>query len=340
MKQTDEKNRISQQTDDMNTQKANQLSADSTDTADELLEEAMASSIRRLSDEYRSIPVPPAMKERVQTAICKTDEPSGRSSEKNNSAKSSRRAPVIMLRTIQTTAAALLTITVLANLSPQTAYAMEKIPILGAITHVVTFRTYEKQEGKTEAKVEVPKIESENSSGFSQAAEKVNRSAEEYTNQIIEQFEADVAEDGSENPHALYSDYKVVTDNERFFTLRIDTLEIMASGAQSVKLYTIDKTTDQIVTLSDLFPDNNDYISFLSDAVKTQMRQNMEADSSLIYFLDQGMDSDFTSIKPDQDFYINESGHLVLVFDEYEVAPGYMGIVEIELPDSVYRLSS
>lgn len=35
------------------------------------------------------------------------------------------------------------------------------------------------------------------------------------------------------------------------------------------------------------------------------------------------------------DFYINESGKLVLVFDEYEVAHGYMGVVSFEIPTEV-----
>ena len=43
----------------------------------------------------------------------------------------------------------------------------------------------------------------------------------------------------------------------------------------------------------------------------------------------------FTTIKADQNFYITEEGKLVIVFDEYEVAPGYMGIVEFEIPTEV-----
>ena len=31
-------------------------------------------------------------------------------------------------------------------------------------------------------------------------------------------------------------------------------------------------------------------------------------------------------------FYVNEKGKLTLVFDKYEVAPGYMGMVEFSIP--------
>ena len=40
----------------------------------------------------------------------------------------------------------------------------------------------------------------------------------------------------------------------------------------------------------------------------------------------------FTSIADDQRFYINEAGNPVLIFEKYEIAPGYMGQPEFEVP--------
>ena len=34
----------------------------------------------------------------------------------------------------------------------------------------------------------------------------------------------------------------------------------------------------------------------------------------------------------DQSFYINERGNPVVVFAKYQIAPGYMGIQEFEVP--------
>lgn len=241
------------------------------------------------------------------------------------------------LRTAQTAAAALLVVTVLANTSAETAYAMSRIPVLGAITKVVTFRTYEQKNENSEAKVEVPKIEAGEGSGIIGAAEQVNKSVEDYTNQIIARFEEDVKREGEEAHIGLYTEYKVLADNNRFFTLKIETDEIMASGYQSAILYNIDKETDKILELKDMFPAGTDYVTLLSDAAKEVMRKNMQEDENKIYFLDDGMESDFQKIKENQNFYINDAGRMVLVFDEYDVAPGYMGLVEIELPDSVFH---
>ena len=46
---------------------------------------------------------------------------------------------------------------------------------------------------------------------------------------------------------------------------------------------------------------------------------------------------DFESVKEDTTFYVNEDGKLMIVFDEYEVAPGYMGSVEFEIPTAVVQ---
>ena len=46
-------------------------------------------------------------------------------------------------------------------------------------------------------------------------------------------------------------------------------------------------------------------------------------------------DENFRQIAENQDFYVNTDGHVVICFNEYEVAPGYMGCVEFVLADTV-----
>jgi len=57
-----------------------------------------------------------------------------------------------------------------------------------------------------------------------------------------------------------------------------------------------------------------------------------------MYYIPGGIWADdkcFKSISEEQNFYINDKGKLVIVFDEYEVAPGSMGCVEFVIPTSV-----
>ena len=87
-------------------------------------------------------------------------------------------------------AAAMLTITLLANLNPTTANAMEQIPVIGSIAKVVTFRTFEDKKGNFEADIQVPQVTLENS-GETQVP--ANKSIEEYANEFIADYEKELA---------------------------------------------------------------------------------------------------------------------------------------------------
>ncbi|WP_249651017.1 RsiV family protein, partial [Lysinibacillus sp. D4A3_S15] len=52
---------------------------------------------------------------------------------------------------------------------------------------------------------------------------------------------------------------------------------------------------------------------------------------------DEDLMEEFTAIQPDQQFYISDKGKLVLSFDKYDVAPGFMGVVEFEIPTDVLK---
>ena len=45
----------------------------------------------------------------------------------------------------------------------------------------------------------------------------------------------------------------------------------------------------------------------------------------------------FRSIAKDQNFYINQDGKLVISFNEYDVAPGYMGVAQFTIPTEVIQ---
>ena len=154
----------------------------------------------------------------------------------------------------------------------------------------------------------------------------------------IKSYQSDVAsiEDGENGNEAVNSSYQVVTDNDRLFALRIDTSIVMAGSNQYTKIYNIDKKTGNTITLNDLFQKDSDYLDRISEEIEKQMKENMEKDSNLQYFLDKDVDGySFDGIKNDVNFYVNKEGELTIVFDKYEVAPGYMGIVEFTIPTSV-----
>lgn len=275
-----------------------------------------------LKQEYGHIPVPEQARARMITGISQ-----GKKAKKG----------VIMMnfakRTGGTAAAAMLTITLLANLSPTTANAMEQIPLISSIAKVVTFRTFEDQKGNFEANIQVPQVTLENSS---QAQVPANQSMEDYVNQLISAYEKELADSNGEGHYGVNSSYKVITDNSKYLSIRIDTTLTMASGTQYVKIFNIDKATGSVVTLTDLLKNKPGALEAISDNIKQQMTDQMAADQNIIYNYNSEMpDEDFKSLTGDESYYINDKGELVIAFNEYDVAPGYMGSVEFTIPSSV-----
>ena len=216
---------------------------------------------------------------------------------------------------------------------------MEQVPVLGAIVKIVNFTTYsDKQEKKQmEATVKVPEVKVIGTDGkpLTRESKELNAAVSGYLDKIIQMYKKDVAavSDGEEGHEEITSDYRIVTNNERLFSLRVDTVIAMGGSDSFTKIYNIDKKTGKMITLKDLFHEGSDYKKRISDSIKEQMRAQMKKDSSKAYFLDDDQPEwDFKQIKDDADFYISDNGELTFVFDKYEVAPGYMGLVEFSVP--------
>ena len=224
-------------------------------------------------------------------------------------------------------AAALALFITVPNVSPTAAAAMADIPVLGAIVRVVTFRNYTYDDGYHSADVSVPEL------AGGAAAQEVSDQVRAYTDRLIARFEETCEKElGKEGYLGLDVSSTVVTDSDTWFTLRVDAVETQASGYQFSRFYHIDKTTDRVVTLEDLFREDADYVGVLSDEVRQQMEERMAEDREASYFPEE-----FTAIDPEQNFYFNGSGELVLVFEEYTIAPGSMGMPEFPIPADVYE---
>lgn len=224
-------------------------------------------------------------------------------------------------------AAAALVLVVVPNVSANAAYAMEQIPILGNVIRVVTIRNYQFENENYSADIQEVKLE-QGSGETENSIQTINESIEEMTDRLIARFEEQKELEGGHG--SMDTTHEVITDTDTWFTLRIDVTETAASGYQYQYYYHIDKTTGEIASLKNLFREGADYITPISENIKEQMRKEMQADESKIYWIDSEDEivEQFEAIGEDQNFYLNEDGWIVICFDEYEVAPGYMGLVE------------
>lgn len=235
-------------------------------------------------------------------------------------------------------AAAAAVLVIVPNTSAKAAYAMSQIPILGDVIKAVTIREYNYESERFQADIKEVQLEvdqsgEEGNPNMDQSVATINEDIDEMTNRLIKRFE-EQAEAG-ESYGGIYMDHEVMTNTDKWFTLKLDVAEVAGSGVQYQYYYHIDKTTGEIATLKDLFKEGADYVTPISENIKKQMRERMAADENLFYWLEENTEigTFFEKIKEDQNFYLNEEGQLVICFDEYEVAPGYMGLVEFTIED-------
>lgn len=296
--------------------------------------------LTKMKQEYEAIPIPEELRARVEAGI----QEGKLEAEKERKRIEMKKKKHSWMMAVKTTggavAAAAIAITVMANSGASISHAMAKIPVIGAIAEIVTFRSYEDSEGDMSADVKVPEVEIKNQDGSvnQESTDTINQSIQEYTDEIIAQYKADVEAAGGEGHQEVSLDYQVITDTDRLYSIRFNKLVVMASGEETVKIYHIDKQTGKLINLGDLFKESTNYIDPISNNIKEQMKAQMAADENVTYWLDsETPEWDFQSIKEDSTFYINEDGKLVIVFNEGDVGPMSMGTVEFVIPTDVIQ---
>ena len=185
------------------------------------------------------------------------------------------------------------------------------------------------QEDKISEEQEMESIRSALS--VADVSDSIRRTAEEK----VLSFENSLASETGYN--SLRFDHQVVTDSVDWLCFCVQAYTSAAEGFEQVTHFTFNKETGEAETLYSLFGDDEDYIPPISEYIVSQMRLRMKKDSDLQYWIDseEDQDYDFSEISPDQDFYFNEDGDLVICFNEGEAAPLYMGTQEFIIPDKV-----
>lgn len=247
---------------------------------------------------------------------------------------------------------------ILPNTSASVAHAMENIPILGKLVEVVTFRDYQYEDERNHADIEIPELvpqtfqqdevvsqetgealtQEENTEAVQEnlkkTTEEINAEIQKITSQIMEEFEGNLQYEWGYQDVMVKSE--VISTTQDYFTLKLICYQGAGSGAEWDYFYTIDLNTGERLQLKDLFKEGADYITPISENIKTQMREQMAADDMKHYWVDDEIEEwNFKQITDETSFYLNEAGNIVISFNEGDVAPMYMGCVEFVIPNEV-----
>lgn len=236
-------------------------------------------------------------------------------------------------------AATVLIFTATLNMSPTAAKALSDVPIIKNIVSVLTFREYSMNEDTYNANLKVPAVKGMKNQALENS---LNEKYLEENKKLYQEFTKDMEElKANGGGHmGVDSGYEVKTDNDQILSIGRWVVNTVGSSSTTMKYDTIDKQKEILITLPSLFKDDS-YIDVISANIQQQMRAQMKADENKVYWVKvpgedktSGFD-EFEKIAPDQNFYINNQGKLVISFDKYAVAPGYMGVTEFEIPTKV-----
>ncbi len=277
--------------------------------------------LNKLKKEYGDTEIPSELESLVKASI--------------QQAKSSRKKHRFLKQwTIGVTAAAALLVGSV-NMSPSFAQAMANVPVLGTIIEVFTVQQLTVDEDTYQADLASPAITGLANGGLQASLnEKYLAESQVKYNEFQKEMDSLKAENGGH--FGISSGYRVLTDNEQLFTLARYNLEVQASGYETISYDTIDKVNGVLLSLPALFKDDS-YIDVLNTYLVDDMQRQMKEDTGKVFFVEEEFGASFESIDPEQQFYITDTNKLVLSFDEYDVAPGYMGVVTIEIPTEVIK---
>ncbi len=219
------------------------------------------------------------------------------------------------------------------NVSPVFAENVSSLPVIGDLAKLVTFRSYEEDDVKI-VDIRMPSL---HNTGNSELEDRINydilqkmeKFAQESEQMAQEYYDAFIATGGKKEdflPILIYFDYDIKYWGGDKLSFTIIKSETAASVYTEMNYYNVDMETGKDITLEQLFGPN--YKELLNQEIKEQIAYRTEHNENEIFF---DGDLAFQTIADDQNFYLKDDHTAVIVFDKYEIAPGYMGFVEFEV---------
>lgn len=306
------------------------------------------SQLKEAKEKYDRIEIPEELSQRVQDAINRSA--ASREQEKKQAEKSGKKGENMgkitkiegrhnmIKRSIQSAAAVVAAFTLLLNTSTVFAEEMSKVPVIGAVARVLTFRSYEKDEGDLKVSVEIPSVEmiSQDTNGLADSINKeIHALCEQYANEAIQRAEeykkafmetGGTEEEWEEHNIEIKVWYEIKSQTEDYLSFAVMGTENWTTAYSETRYYNIDLKKEKVVFLEDLL--GEDYIRIANESILSQIPQK-EAETGMTFWTAE--EDGFTTITENQRFYVNESGNPVVVFEKYEIAPGAAGEVEFEI---------
>ena len=279
--------------------------------------------MNKFRNEYENIEIPDELEFLVRTTIKEQEKKMKRKNIINKSVIAAAVAGVVFVGSI--------------NLSSEISYALSEVPVLGSIVRVLTFKTFELKDNNFDAELKTPAIEGLDSKLEAMLNEKYLDENQKLYDNFMKEIDELKKADMDEAHMGIASGYEVKTDTDKLLVIGRYVVNTAGSSSTTIKYDTIDKQNKLLITLPSLFKDEA-YIDIISENIKAQMKEQMKDENNVYWLEDEMMgDENFSKIDKNQSFYITKDNQLVIAFDKYEVAPGYMGNPEFIIPSELLK---
>ncbi len=241
---------------------------------------------------------------------------------------------------------------IMVNTSSVFAATVADIPILGAIAKVVTIREYTHNSDADETRASIPNV---TNTGNEEMEKRINKEIDQKMQELTAKVEAEAAEykknflamgnkESDFIPMQYDFDYKVYSSSKDTLSFVISQTEKNSTSQKyfdesgvpekaeyvTLYMYNINLKSGEDIGLKDIL--GADFKKIADAEVERQVKERAKNDENLLSYYEEFYASKGAKgIEDNQQFYINEAGNPVLVFDKYVIAPEYAGIQEFEI---------
>lgn len=241
---------------------------------------------------------------------------------------------------VTTVACTFLTFIFMLNVNSSFATNISEIPIIGDMAKVFTIKEVNEEDKTKLINAKVPALEN---TGNTELEKRINYEIMLKMNEILEEAEKRAAEykeavietGGNEydyQPINIQIDYKVGYSNDKVVSFMISKSETLANAYTEIYFYNVDIETGKKLNLRDVL--GKEYKQIVDTTIYKEIEERSKNPDNIYFTADEG---GFEGIENEyQDFYINSDGKVVIVFEKYKIAPGYMGTQEFVIDKQIF----
>ena len=241
---------------------------------------------------------------------------------------------------VTTVACTFLTFIFMLNVNSSFATNISEIPIIGDMAKVFTIKEVNEEDKTKLINAKIPALENTGNTELEKRINyeimlKMNEILEEAEKRAAEYKEAVIATGGNEEdyqPINIQIDYKVGYSNDKVVSFMISKSETLANAYTEIYFYNVDIETGKKLNLRDVL--GNEYKQIVDTTIYKEIEERSKNPDNIYFTADEG---GFEGIENEyQDFYINSDGKVVIVFEKYKIAPGYMGTQEFVIDKQIF----